>query len=121
MAGGRPTKYREEFCNLYEEYKAQEISVPTREGFARYLDVSMESLRRFEKEYPKFCGTLEKLDADQKHITIQYALNGTFNAGFSKFLLSANHGMKETTGLDHSGDMNFNLTYEEVPDRKLNE
>jgi hypothetical protein len=57
MAGGRPTKYRPEYCDLAETILAGDN--PWCE-VARVLQVCENTLDRWKKKYPEFCSAYER-------------------------------------------------------------
>lgn len=126
MAGGRPTKYKKSYIKKVDEYieSCQDeekqvvkyegehstgyetkkiVKLPTLEGFAIYLNVSVDSLDRWAKEHKEFCGALKKITNEQKERLITNGLSGDYNPTIAKLILSANHGMREKKDLT-SGD-----------------
>ena len=118
--GGAPTKYKIEFIEKVDEYLKEcednitdykksssstgesyqrivEVNLPTLEGFSSFIDVSVDSLDRWGKKYPKFCGALRKIRAEQKKRLLDKGLSGDYNPVIAKLILSANHGMNEKT------------------------
>ena len=106
--GGRPTKYRPEFCQKADEYLKtvgkEQMHLPKIESFALFLDVNKDTLYEWAKKYPKFSDTLKKIKLRQY---IQLVNDGVYggkkvNATIVKLMLQNNHGMKErkdvTTG-----------------------
>lgn len=103
MTAGRPTKYKEEFISEVDVYLSKTgrefTELPTLQGFALRIGVSCDSLERWSKEYPEFCGALEKLKNKQAEQLINDGIYGgkEVNATIVKLLLQNNHGMKEKT------------------------
>ncbi len=103
-AGGRPTKYNPSFIDEVDEYLKTTgrvfTELPTLQGFALRISVSCDSLERWSKEYPMFCGALEKLRNKQAEQLINDGIYGgkEVNATIIKLLLQNNHGMKERLG-----------------------
>jgi len=116
--GGRPTKYKEEFCDKVIDYlegcqdeidnyvkssgdkgetyqRVVKVSLPTIEGFSSFLDVSVDSLERWGDKYPKFCGALNEIRREQKKRLLDKGLSGDYNPMIAKLILSSNHGMNE--------------------------
>jgi hypothetical protein len=106
---GRPTKYNPDFINRLDEYLAttgkEQMSLPTIEGFAIFLDVSRDSLYEWAKLYPNFSDTLRRIEILQKQQLINDGIYGgkEVNASIVKLILQNNHGMKERTDTT-SGD-----------------
>lgn len=98
---GRPTKYDPSFIDEVDKYLLttgkEQTTLPTFQGFALYIGVSCDSLERWSKEYPEFCGALEKLKNKQAEQLINDGIYGgkEVNATIVKLLLQNNHGMKE--------------------------
>jgi hypothetical protein len=110
MTAGRPTLYREIFVNKVDEYLNNTGDgtgkLPTFQGFALYIGVSCDSLERWSKEYPEFCGALEKLKNKQAEQLINDGIYGgkEVNATIVKLLLQNNHGMKERVDNTSNGE-----------------
>lgn len=98
---GRPTKYDPSFIDEVDKYLLttgkEQTTLPTFQGFALYIGVSCDSLERWSKKYPEFCGALEKLKNKQAEQLINDGIYGgkEVNATIVKLLLQNNHGMKE--------------------------
>lgn len=106
---GRPTKYDPIFVQKVDEYLLttgrEQMEIPTYEGFAIYLDVSVDALDDWKKLYPDFSGALAKIKIRQK---VQLMNDGIYggkevNSTIVKLILQNNHGMKERTDTT-SGD-----------------
>lgn len=54
---GRPTKYKEEYCDLVIEHMEQGLSV---ESFAAIVDVSKSTIYEWIKEHPQFSDAVNK-------------------------------------------------------------
>mgnify|MGYP001310952378 CR=1 FL=1 len=100
---GRPTKYDSSFVEEADVYLTttgkEQMTLPTLQGFAIYLDVSMDALEDWRKKYPDFGGALGNI---MKHQATQLINDGIYggkevNATIVKLLLQNNHGMKERT------------------------
>ena len=116
--GGRPSEYDPSFVKKVDEYLANavdkviaipgtgfrtEVQLPKREGFAKYLGVTRQTLDNWSKEYPEFFDALERIDAEQKDRVINKGLSGDYNPTIAKLILSANHGMAEKSSQEISG------------------
>ena len=101
--GGRPTKYRPEFCEELDKYLKttgkEQMSLPTIQGFSLWLDVNDETLTEWSKKYPMFSATLSRLKKLQAKQLIDDGIYGgkEVNSTIVKLLLQNNHGMKERT------------------------
>lgn len=105
-AGGRPTKYiPETIFPKIEEYMAscgrEQTALPTVEGLADYLGVISETLRDWSELYPEFSVTLKKIAERQKEQLMNDGMYGgkEVNAAMAIFLLKANHGLKDGSGM----------------------
>ena len=123
-AGGRPTEYSQEILNKTVEYidscedediqkvkqsnseKGYEmyenklrVNLPTIEGLARYLKVSVKSLYNWEKEHEEFLQVMGDLRAKQAESLINNGLSGDYNPTIAKVLLTK-HGYRE--GIDQT-------------------
>lgn len=100
-AGGRPTKYRPEFVeeldNYLETTGKEQMSLPTIQGFALWLDVDDETLTEWTKKHLEFSATLSRLKKLQAQQLINDGIYGgkEVNATIIKLLLQNNHGMRE--------------------------
>lgn len=87
----------------YEMYDNKlKVKLPTKEGFARFIDVSEKSLYNWEKQYPEFLQALRKVMIEQKERLQNMGLSGHYNSTIAKLILSSNHGMIEKTETAHS-------------------
>lgn len=105
---GSPTKYKSSYIDRVDIYirtclrskKAKE-QLPTQVGFAIYLNVVVETLKNWGEKNPEFLVALSKIHEYQKRELINRGLLSTYNSTITKLLLSANHGVIETTGQEH--------------------
>lgn len=112
--GGRPTKYKEEYCDQLIEFfdrpvtikkKEQKLSntgavvevenevlndPPTFYGFAAKLGVHMDSLTEWRNKYPKFSAAYKKAKALQANFIAVGAMTGKANTAFSIFMMKNN-------------------------------
>lgn len=102
-AGGRPSKYQEEFNEELDKYLAttgkEQTSLPTKQGFALWLGVDDETLNEWAKIHKEFSASLSRLMLLQAQQLINDGIYGgkEVNATIVKLLLQNNHGMKERT------------------------
>lgn len=124
--GGRPTKYKDEFVQMANEYieKCQDTettfhktqgassdgydriikaNLPSKEGFALYIGIATSTLDEWAKKYTEFSGALGKIHQEQRNRLINKGLSGDYNSTIAKLILSANHGMAERSDIT-SGD-----------------
>ena len=75
----------------------EQMSLPTIEGLADYLDVTSDTIRRWSKENQEFSATVKRILDKQKIQLMQDGMYGgkEVNAAMAIFLLKANHGLKD--------------------------
>ena len=116
---GRPTKYSEEFIGKVDEYLASRqddeyevgdrgftkirVKLPTIEGFAVYIGVNKTTLYEWDKKYPEFSNSLDKIKQEQQERLLDNGLAGTYNSTIAKLILSSNHGMREKSDVTTDG------------------
>ncbi|MEJ6011427.1 terminase small subunit [Novosphingobium aquae] len=116
--GGRPTKYSADILKKtweyiasctdeeFEYHKTQGISsntferkirvnIPTMQGLSLHLKVNLDTLNEWALLHHEFSGAIGELKAEQARRLMNNGLNGDYSPQMAKFLLSANHGMKE--------------------------
>lgn len=109
--GGRPTKYKEEYCKdiieffsiptTYEQevtnvnkktgeefttYIEKPNNLPTFEGYAKKICVDVDTLKNWTREHEEFNKVYERCKQLQKDFLVQNALLGYYNTTFSIFL-----------------------------------
>lgn len=100
---GRPTKYDPSFVTDLPDYLSttgkEQMSLPTIEGFALYLQIHKDTLYEWAKLYPDFSDALKTIELLQKQQLINDGIYGgkEVNSTIVKLLLQNNHGMKERT------------------------
>lgn len=124
-AGGRPTKYKPEYCQKVDDYLVEnqdeveavveseneqtgrtrydrrfKVRLPTIEGFASYLDVSKQTLYNWSEEHKEFLDSLGKIEREQHSRLVNEGLAGNYNPTIAKLILTNNHGMSEKTETD---------------------
>lgn len=116
-----PCKYKEEYCEklleffdgakpevLYDEHYDNEgnlkskrpvqiipAKLPTFEGFAWSIGVTVSTLQNWKEQYPRFAIAYARALEKQKEILLINGANKQYDGNFSKFLLTNNHGMSE--------------------------
>jgi hypothetical protein len=112
------SKYKEEYCDLLIKYFNEQIAAgitPTFAGFAsNVLFVDEDTIQEWGKVHPQFRTCMRVCKGKQKDFIVKGGLDGTLNQHLSKFMLSACHGLKETTdtnvNLDGKNDINVNIS-----------
>lgn len=98
---GRPTKYSKkvlEITNDYiENYADHGHKIPSIAGLAVLLKTSRETITRWATEKGKedFSRMVQLLMASQEQALTCNGLDGTYNSGITKLILSNNHGYHE--------------------------
>lgn len=98
---GRPTKYKPSYVGEVDKYLAttgkEQTELPTKQGFALWLDVDEDTLNNWADKHKDFFGALKKLMLRQATQLINDGIYGgkEVNPTIVKLLLQNNHGMKE--------------------------
>lgn len=109
MSEGRPTKYTPDLLPKIDEYlltcSKDLAKLPTRTGFAKFIQVNKDTLVEWEKIHPEFSVAIKKIDEEQQDQLINDGLYGgsKVSAPMAIFLLKANHNLKETNVVEQSG------------------
>lgn len=134
---GRPTKYDPAMCEKVVEYLNQcedvwteyhktrgeksdsydrilKVNLPSREGFARYVGVVVNTLKNWGEENADFLTALSLIDQEQKKRLFEEGLAGNYNPIIAKLGLSANHGMREKTDITSDDQKITNVKVEIV-------
>ncbi len=107
---GRPTKYRDHFPQVVEEYLKtvgrEQTELPTVEGLALELGVDDTTILKWGEDNPEFLATIKHLKHKQKNQLMNDGMYGgkEVNSTMAIFLLKVNHGMIETEKRILSGD-----------------
>ena len=101
---GRPTKYKPEYCNLeaYLGYCKGNNKLPSKCGYAVFLNIAKDIINEWGKSYPDFSASLSRLLMIEQECLIGNGLDGSWKSVIVKLILSSNHGFVEridqTTG-----------------------
>lgn len=107
---GRPTKYDPFYIGLIDEYISttgkEQMTLPKREGYAKYAHINLDTIVEWEKIHPDFSVAINRLDQAQKEQLMDDGLYGgkEVNSTMAIFLLKVNHGMIETEKRILAGD-----------------
>lgn len=93
-------KTRGEKSDTYERIK--QVNLPKIEGFSSYIDVHVDTINQWEKDYPIFSEALDKIRKEQHNRLIDGAISGEYNPVIAKLMLSSNHGYSEKSRVDHT-------------------
>jgi hypothetical protein len=129
---GRPSLYREEYCQqlvdyfTVEEYTEREVTVTKKDGseftrfvqeptplrfledFAWDIGVSFRTLERWTERYPDFRRAYTRAKELQKAHLIKNATAGRFDARFAIFTAKNITSMRDKTEVEHSGELKGN-------------
>lgn len=125
MTMGRPTDYLESFCDevaIYLESTGREqTTLPSLEGFAKHIDVSVDTITDWQVKYPDFLRAIKQIKERQKQQLMDDGLYGgkEVNSSMAIFLLKANHDMIETERKQIVGADNKTLQIEFIEDTAL--
>lgn len=78
MPGGRPTKYRPEYCEQLVEFMAQGFPY---ECFAAEVDVCKSTLYQWERDYPEFSDAKKKGKPKTYKALLQKGLDSIHDPG----------------------------------------
>ena len=135
-------KYKEEYCErliafftdiqpqiLYDEYYDKDgnlkskrpsmvipAKLPTFEGFAWEIGVTVGTLQNWRKEYPQFDTAYARALEKQREMLLVNGTNKQYDGNFSKFLLTNNHGMAEQV----KNDVTYKFTLSDEIDEESN-
>lgn len=75
------------------------VNLPSVEGFCIYIKVPRRTVYHWKLDNKEFEEALEKIEVIQKKRLMENGLSGKYSPVIAKFLLSANHGLKEKTDM----------------------
>lgn len=125
--GGRPTKYKPEYCQTlieffdvepYEDkplehygkdgevkwtdYKRMANKLPTLRNFAKEIGVSFDTVYEWVKQHKKFSDAFTQAKDLQKWFLIENGLNGCYNPMFAIFTAKNITDMRDLSNVDHT-------------------
>ena len=129
---GRPPEYKiiyndkvDEYLELHKDEEVQvvrqssekyemydnklKVKLPTLKGFARFIDVNESTLYEWDKAYPDFSKSLDKIRVEQHDRLINAGLSGDYNSTIAKLILSSNHGMSDRTEQNIKTEQTINI------------
>ncbi len=143
MAAGRPTKYKDEYCEKALEFFAQEpfevfklgdgtplldrhgklvtvaCRLPTKEGLAISLEVASSTLYLWIQEHKEFSDIIKRCEDHQKEILIQNGLMGNYDRTSWIFTAKNVTDMKDQQDLNHMGGIKINRIDSDKDDEAL--
>jgi basic membrane lipoprotein Med (substrate-binding protein (PBP1-ABC) superfamily) len=90
--------------------------LPTIEELATLFDVGVRTIYDWEESHLEFSHTIQQLRETQKHLLINNALTGKYNARFATFLLKASHGYKENEPIVTTNENFMNISPDVLAD-----
>jgi len=90
------------------------VKLPSKRGFAKYINVSRKTLYNWSDEYLDFKQALERIDQEQFQRLINGGLDGSYNSTITKVLLSANHGIRDGIDTNLTGKVEGVFSDEQV-------
>lgn len=121
MPGGRPTKYKPEYCQeIVDWFKAHKIPqefelkkppvFPTIERFATNINVCKDTLYEWGKVYPAFSDALKKAHEIQMAIWQEGSMRGLFPPAFTIFLGKNVFKWTDKHDVNHTGGVTINIS-----------
>lgn len=110
--GGRPTKYNRNVLDQTYEYinkwKSLGHKIPSIAGLAQVLDTDRETISEWasQDDKPEFSRMVRKLQSSQELALTENGLDGTYNSGITKLILSK-HGYTDS---DNKQGVSVNVT-----------
>lgn len=122
MAGGRPTAYKPEYCDLIIEHFDKEpfttsfdeasgktfrsaILLPTLTNFARTIGVARSTIYEWAKDNPEFSDAIKRAQELQEEVLMQNGLFGAYDKTFAIFTAKNICGWKDKQDIEHSGSI----------------
>lgn len=103
------SKYQTEYCDRMLRYFRSEEKYPQFEEFADSIDVTTETLNNWREKHEEFADVYARCKELQRMKLNKFALLGTFNASYAKFIAVNHHGMAEKT--ENDSNITFNMQY----------
>ena len=98
------SKYDPAYCDMMLTYFRGDERYPQFEEFADKINVTGNTLNNWRAEYEEFNEVYERCHEIQRMKLNKFALLGTFNASYAKFIAVNHHGMAEKTEQKISAD-----------------
>ena len=104
---GRPTKYKEEYCQAIIDYFTIEpliindksVAPPYIQEFCLSIGISKQCLSEWVAKYPDFGDAYSIAKSKQKQLMITLALQGHYNASFTWRAMMNMHGWRDQQNL----------------------
>ncbi len=114
-AGGRPTKYKPEYCQgiidfftrplieTDENGKKTACDIPLISDYALSIDILRETLWDWTNKYPEFSNAYKKAKDIQRGILVKLGMKGLYNPSFSVFAAKNMIGWRDKHEIDMTG------------------
>src|SRR6056300_1434746 len=120
MSGGRPTKYKPEYCQKIIDYfnvpltervgaKKEASELPMLIGFAMEIGVSYETILEWTKVHEEFSHAYKSAKRLQEKLIAANAMNNRYNAYFAQFMLKNNHGWKDKQEVEQTQSIKIEI------------
>lgn len=103
------SKYDPKYCDMMLTYFRGEERYPQFEEFADMINVTGNTLNNWRAEYEEFNEVYERCHEIQRMKLNKFALMGTFNASYAKFIAVNHHGMSEKSEQKLTADEGYNV------------
>jgi hypothetical protein len=108
-AGGAPSKYKKEYNTLeylqgYFDQCKERKELISLCGLAVYIGVCEETLQEWGRVHSEFSVSMGKIKQMSCNMLANGGLNKTYDSRMARFLLSANHGLREGTDITSAGE-----------------
>lgn len=125
MSGGRPTKYKPEYCQQLVDYfnrplavsngrKKEASELPMLIGFAMEIGVCVDTLHEWQNVHPEFSEAYKKAKKLQEQLIAANAMNNRYNAYFAQFMLKNNHGWKDKQEVEQTQTIKINIDQDDL-------
>lgn len=94
-------KTRGDNTNSFE--RIVEVNLPTIEGLARFLNTTSKTVLAWCTQHPDFAQEIEVLIDEQKKRLIDSGLSGNYSGTITRQLLSALHGVRDSSDVTSGG------------------
>ena len=138
MPGGRPTKYKPEYCEAIIAYFSieptrtitetttrrdgtiteKEIQIandfPTIQRFCFSIDIVVDTLHEWVARYPEFSDAYKRAKELQEALWINNSMKGLYNPAFTIFTGKNIFGWRDKQEIEHSGHIDRGMTEEQL-------
>ena len=83
----------------------RDVKIPTLSGLSIYIGIPLSVLHKWREEYKSFGEKVEMLCSIKEDRLINGSLSKKYSESISKLILSSDHGYKEKTETEVSGDV----------------